>query len=334
VKAALAALLLAAAGPALGVQKASVRRGLTIHVPVTGTVVPDDVFRLKSTIDGRVESVNASSNSWRGADEPLAMLSYKELAAMIDARGSQNAEVMEDRWSGVYRPTPVRCPDACYVLKVYVKPKSWVKPQAVMFEAAHRLKLVGRIRPDDVSLIRSGMEMTFWSAKNPRRKMTGTVAKYALDPEASAGGTVTLYMTRGQYLDPGTDWEGEIVPLKKSDAFMAPTAALIHYGGATYLPIRVSTGITSSELTEITGGIAIDHDVLILDESQLHGAERHKATLDRAAIEQDRREANVNTEAESPAPAAPAAEGNAPAERVPSTLDDKNYGGEDPYGEQ
>ena len=90
---------------------AQVHRGdLVVHIKVSGTVVPEDVFRLKSTIAGRIESINPSSFSWRGADEPLAMLAHKELAAMIDARGGQDQSIMEDRWDRVYRPTPIRCP--------------------------------------------------------------------------------------------------------------------------------------------------------------------------------------------------------------------------------
>jgi hypothetical protein len=337
VRIALAALLLACWTPALGAQKAEARRGLVIHVKVTGTVVPDDVFRLKSTIDGRVESVNASSFSWRGADEPLAVLAYKELAAMIDAKGSQNQNVMEDHWSSVYRPTPVRCPDVCYVLKVFVRPHAWVKPQAVMFEAAHGLKLVGRATREDSLLIRAGMPMTYWAANNPKRRLTGRVDTFTLDGRGETGGTVTLALAPGSSLDPGTQWEGEIVPPIKSNAIMAPTAALIHVDGATYLPIRVSTGMTSTEYTEITAGLSERREVLILDDSQLHGAERHKATVDPAELEarmNERPEPAARDSSETPAPtAAPAAE-EAKPERQPATLDDKNYGGEDPYGEQ
>ena len=322
-KTALAALLLAVSVPALGAQTAAVRRGVVIHVKVTGTVVPEDVFRLKSTIDGRVESLPATSGSWRGADQPLATLAYKELAAMIDARGAQNQALMEDRWSSVYRPTPVRCPSTCYVLKVYAKARAWVKPQEVLFEAARSLKAVGRVSPEDASLIRGGMMMTFWAVKDPKRRLTGKVERFALDVRGEkVGGTVTVDLAPDRSLDPGTEWEGEIIPMQKPNALMVPTAALIQHDGATYLPVRVSTGITSSEFTEITSKIDEKREILILDDSQLRGAERHTATAERAASAADA------------APNAPAADAAAPAERQPSSADDKSYGGEDPYGEQ
>jgi hypothetical protein len=291
----LATLLLAAAVPALaplaalGATPGAVRRGdLIIRVHVTGTVVPDEVFRLKSTIEGRVESVGTSSFTWRGADEPLAMLAYKELAAMIDARGTQHQEVLEDRWSRVYRPTPVRCPDTCYVLKVYAKPHTWVKPQAVLFEAASKLKMVGRVRPEDAPLIRDGMSLAFWPVNNPKRRLTGKITSFILDiqgEKVEPGATFTMEMTPDRYFDPGTEWEGEIVPFQKNDVLMVPTAALISHDGMTYLPVRVSTGVTGGEFTQITAGIEEKREILTLDDEALHGAERHKKTIDRAALE-------------------------------------------------
>jgi hypothetical protein len=334
----LAALLLAAAAPALGAATGSVRRGdLIIHVKVTGTVIADDVYRLKSTIEGRVESVNTSSYTWRGADQPLAMLAHKELAAMIDARGGQHQDVLEDRWSRVYRPTPVRCPDTCYVLKVYPKEHTWVKPQAVLFEAAAKLKMVGRVRPEDAPLIRDGMTLTYWSVKDPKRKWTAHIARFLLDVQgekADPGGSFWMYMTPDRYFDPGTEWEGEIIPLQKTDVLIVPTASLIDHDGVTYLPVRVSTGVTTAEFTQITAGVEEKRDILVLDDARLRGAQRHEQTVDRAALEERRREQDgAAAPAKAAAPDAGPAAPDAP-ERQPSTMDDKDYGGEDPYGDQ
>lgn len=348
-KLALLALSLAAAAPALGAETGLVRRGdLTIVVKVSGTVVPEDVFRLKSTIDGRVESVNTSSYTWKGSDEPLAMLAHKELAAIIDAKGSQNQDIMEDRWQRVYRPTPVRCPDTCFVLRVYARAHAWVKPQAVMFEAAHKLAMIARVRPEDAHLVRDGMALTFWAAKDPGKKLTGRVARFILDIQGQnvdPGGTFTLYMSPDRYFPPGTEWEGEIVPSRKSGVLTVPTSALIRSGDAVYLPMRVSTGTTTSEFTQITAGAEEKREFLILDDAQLRGTERYKQTPDRVALEKRRREieaaaaaAPAPDDGAAPAPAASrtpdAAPDKEPAARQPAPVDDKGYGGEDPYGDQ
>ena len=291
------ALLLAAAVPALGAATGAVRRGdLLIPVKVEGTVVPEDVYRLKSTLEGRVEGVNMSSGAWRGADEPLAMLADKELAAMIDARGARNQDGMDDHWSRVDRPTPVRCPDVCYVLKVYAKARAWVKPQAVLFEVASKLKMVGRMRPEDAPLIRAGMTLTFWAVADPKRKLTAKVERSSIDGGAA---TFTLFMAPGRTLDPDTQWEGEI-PVLKTSVLMVPTAALIVRDGGSYLPIRVSTGASTVDFTQIAAGIEENHEILVL------GASSRAAVPNR--------------------PSAPA------EERQPAT--DEGYGGEDPYGGQ
>ena len=343
----LAAVLLASSLPALGASTGQVRRGeLTIRVKITGTVVPEDVFRLKSAIDGRVETVNTSSFTWRGSDEHLAMLAHRELAAIIDARGTQEQGMVEDRWSKVYRPTPVRCPDTCFVLRVYARARAWVKPQAVLFEAARKLAMVGRVRPEDVPLIHDGMDLTFWATNNPKKKMTGRVTRFILDIQGEnrdPGGTFTLYMSPDRYFDPGTEWEGEIIAGRKNDVLTVPTGALIRSGDAIYLPVRVSTGVTTSESTQITAGAEEKREFLILDDDKLQAVERYKQPVDRAAVDKRRREieaAAAPHAAESPAvqapdpdkAAAPAAE--PPAPRQPATVDDKDYGGEDPYGEQ
>jgi hypothetical protein len=344
-KPSLTTLLLAAAIPSLGAAPWTVRRGdILIRAKAAGTVVPEDVFRLKSTIEGRIESVTASSASWRDADHPLATLASKELAAVIDS-GEQSPDLVEDRWSNEHRPTQVRCPDACYVLKVYAKARAWVKPQALLFEAASKLKLVGRVPPEDAALIREGMTLTFWPVKDPARRLTAKIERVVFDRDEkeAPGATISLNMTPGRTLAPGTQWEGEIIPLRKSAVLAVPTAALIVRDGIPYLPIRVSTGLTTAQLTQITAGVEEGREFMILDDDSLHGATRHAPAVDRAALELRRREQDAPAAPDRPAapehPAAPAAEAadgddKTPAERQPSALDDKNYGGEDPYGEQ
>lgn len=328
---ALAALSLAFAAPSSGAEVSAVRRGdLVVRVKVSGTVVPDDIFRLKSTIEGRIESVNASSYTWRGADQILAFLAHKELAAMIDSKGSQTQELLEDRWQRVYRPTPLRCPDTCFVLKVYARAGAWVKPQAVLFEAAAKLKMVARVRPEDAHWVKDGQMLTFWSLKDPKKTYQGRVNRYILDVQGEKvepGGTFTLDLGPSRYFDPGTEWEGEIVAAERKDVLTVPTAALIRYGDGVYLPIRVSTGVTTATLTQITAGIGERHELLVIDDAQLKDAERHRQAVDHAALERRREELYKN------GTGAPVDEEDAgPKRRQPATVDEKDYG-DDPYGD-
>lgn len=313
--------------------QAKVRRGnLEVRVKVTGTVIADDIFRIKSTIEGRVESVLTSTYVWRGADQHLAFLAHKELAAMLDSKGTQNVDILEDRWQRVYRPTSARCPDTCFILKNFLKPKTWVKPESVMFEAASTLKLVARVRPEDVSWIRDGQDLVFWPLNDPKRRLKGRVTRFVLDIQGenvTPGGTFTLIMSPDRYFNPGTAWEGEIVPMSKKDVLYVPTGALVREGGVTYLPVRVSTGITTQGLTQITAGVEINRDVLVLDDEQLRGAERHKQEVDVEALRRraraERGEEEVSGPALGPAPVRK-------TRRHAEVIDDIDYG-EDPYGE-
>ncbi|MBI2384431.1 MAG: efflux RND transporter periplasmic adaptor subunit [Elusimicrobia bacterium] len=313
-----------------------VKRGnLEIKVKVTGTVIPDDIFRIKATIEGRVESVLTSTYVWRGADQPLAFLAHKELAAMLDSKGSQNVDILEDRWQRVYRPTAARCPDTCFILKNFLKAKTWVKPESVMFEAAGSLKLVARVRPEDAAWIRDGQDLVFWPADDPKRRLRGRVTKFILDiqgEKVTPGATFTLVMSPDRYFNPGTAWEGEIVPLSKKDVLFVPTDALIREGGVTYLPVRVSTGITTQGLTQITAGVEEKRDVLVLDDAQLHGAARHKQEADLEALKRRARAQQGVEEPEAPAlgPAAP--NGKKKSKHATVIEDDTDYG-EDPYAE-
>lgn len=312
-----------------------VKRGdLEIRVKVTGTVIPDDIFRIKATIDGRVESVLTSTYVWRGADQPLAFLAHKELAAMLDSKGTQNVDILEDRWQRVYRPTAARCPDTCFILKNFLKAKSWVKPEQVMFEAAATLKLVGRVRPEDAAWVKDGQELKFWPVNDPKRVLKGRVTRYVLDiqgQKVEPGATFTLLMSPLRYFDPGTEWEGEIVPQAKRDVLYVPTSALIRDDSGVYLPIKVSTGLTTQSLTQITAGVEDKRDFLLLDDAQLKGAARHKQEADVSALRRMARE--QAGEAPEPELGGPEpATGKKKGKHAVVIEDDTDYG-EDPYAE-
>ena len=132
-------------GVARGQASAEVKRGaLDVKVRVSGTVVPMEVFRIKSAVEGRVEEVRASTYTWADSGKDLGFLANKELVALMDARSTTQQGVMEDRWERVYKPTaiaaptPASCRSSCG--------PGYAKAQAVLFEAA-RGPVVGRVRP-------------------------------------------------------------------------------------------------------------------------------------------------------------------------------------------
>ncbi|MBI4345217.1 MAG: hypothetical protein HY553_00070 [Elusimicrobia bacterium] len=278
----LAAFLLAA--PAFAQQEGQVKRGpFEVRVNVQGNVVAQDVYRLKSSIDGRIEAVLASTFSWSGPDSPLALVVDSQLAALIDSRQTTSTEILAKRWQEVYQPNRVRCPDECFVLAVFARPKKKVLPQALLFEAAGAVLLKGRVRPEDRHLIKEGQWVDFWPRSDPKFRQRVKIGMFILDVQgqkADSGGTFTARLDPKHYLDPGTDWAGSVLVGSKKAVLQVPTKALIQHQGSTYLPVRVSTGATTDEVTEIQAGIDEKRPILILDAPQLKGAEHHHRVVE------------------------------------------------------
>jgi hypothetical protein len=265
-------------------QPLEVRRGdIQVKARVSGTVVTEDIVRLKSAIDGRVEDLSASSWTWVTADTPLGYLANKEMAAILDSHNTTEKGVLEERWKKVYQPTPIQCPSDCFILRKYIKEKEWLKPKAILFEAALKLQAVGRVRPEDAGYVKDGQVLEFWALNDPSHKLKARIAHYVLDFQGNKfepGGSFTIDLSAGRYLPPGTEWEGLVIPVTKKNVLMVPTDALIKYEGSVYLPVRVSTGITTRELTEITAGTEQKRPILVLDDARLNQAMRHKAEID------------------------------------------------------
>lgn len=315
-------------GVARGQASAEVKRGaLDVKVRVSGTVVPMEVFRIKSAVEGRVEEVRASTYTWADSGKDLGFLANKELVALMDARSTTQQGVMEDRWERVYKPTAIRCPDTCFLLRSFLRPRLWVKPQAVLFEAARGLRMVGRVRPEDAHWVKDGQLLDFWAVKDPSRKYQARVAHYVLDVQGSKvdpGATFTMDMSPSRWFEPGTAWEGLIVPRSKKNVLTVPTGALISYKGNIYLPVKVSTGITTASLTEVTAGIDENRRILVLDDAHLKEAQRHTQTVDQGAMDDRLHQENT----------APALREAKPApRRLPEIRDPDSNLGEDPYGE-
>ncbi|HVE12904.1 MAG TPA: hypothetical protein VNI01_05885, partial [Elusimicrobiota bacterium] len=265
----IAAAALAAAAPASAQKADEVKRGdFTVLVKAQGTVLTEDVFRLKSTIEGRVEVVQASSFTWSGPRDSLGFLANTELAAMLDARSTTSSELLQERWQRVFKPTPIHCPQECFVLKVFARPKLWVQPEAVLVEAASRLRLSGRVRPGDARWLKDGQILQYWPKSDPKRKQEGRIEGFVLDVQGNKvdpAGTFTVLLDPKHYLDPGTPWEGRIVAVAKKNSLSVPTSSLLLYNGEVYLPVRVSTGITTYDYTEILAGTVEKQRFLMLE---------------------------------------------------------------------
>ncbi|MBI3298967.1 MAG: HlyD family secretion protein [Elusimicrobia bacterium] len=279
--------------PASAVGK--VRRGtMKFLVHVQGTVRPEQVYRLKSTIDGRIESVDKKPNTWADERDPIGTLLTKEMAAMADSNATTPSAVLEERWQRVFQPIDIACPGRCFVVKVYAQPGTQVKAGTLLAEAAGKLRLVGRVKPGDTQWVREGQTVRFWSKKDPTRRQTAKVERFVRDVQGQRiipGGTFTVLLTPEAWLDANTEWEGVIEAEVKKDVLSVPTQAILVLDGEAFLPIRVSTGVSTYDETEIVAGIGEGVRFLTVDPAATD-LQRHippPETLERFELEEGRK---------------------------------------------
>ncbi len=248
------------------------RGPLNVLVQAQGSVRADEVFRINATIAGRVEKVFAKPRTWYKRGESMGYLLTDDFAALMDAKATTPGEIMEERWQKVYQPSHMKCGlTSCFTLKVYARPKRWVLADHALIEAARKLRLVGRIRPGDGSLIKKGQLVNFWPVGKPEMRKQARVERFIFDKQGTkinSGGTFTVLLNRRHYLDPGTEWEGHVVVDVKKDVLRIPTEALIRHGNEVFAVIRISTGITTYDITEIRGGASENQRYLMLDNAR------------------------------------------------------------------
>ncbi|MFH1725236.1 MAG: hypothetical protein ABII00_11535 [Elusimicrobiota bacterium] len=235
-----------------GLLEADVHRSALL-VRTHGTVRADEIFHIKSTIDGRIANVTAKPNAWAARRADMGLVLTKEFAAIMDARGTTPAETIIERWRRVYQPMAVRCQDACFVLKVFAREDKWVKAGALMVEAARKLRLVGHVRPGDTRWIEKGQLLTYWDKKEPGRRIEGGVERAtpeARDEEDEPGGDYTVLLDEDGYLVPGTEWEGMLEFLVGNTTLALPAGDPVRQGGDLLLPVRVLTGLAGFDEAE------------------------------------------------------------------------------------
>jgi hypothetical protein len=249
-----------------------VERGeMKVLIHTRGSVRAEEVFRLKSSIEGRIEDVHAKPKKWFPAGKRLAHVLNKEYAALMDAKSTTPSQIIEERWQRVYQPTPIRCDSWCFILKVYARKKNWVQPEAILIEGARKLRLVGRIRSGDGKWIEKGQLLTYWARSNPRKRQQVRIERFVLDTQGTdieSGGTFTALLNHRHYLNPGTEWEGVIEAEAKDKVLKVPTDSLIRIGDQVFLPVQVSTGITTHDYTEITAGVENNRLFLKVEEAK------------------------------------------------------------------
>jgi len=241
----LACALAAAVCPAWAQEVGTVHRGdLHWHILAHGTVQALQVAEIRSPEDGRIEKTPALENTWVHPETTLGLLDSKEFALMLDTTHTTPEEVLRERWKTTFQPIPFHCQSDCYVLSISVKPKAWVHTGDVLFKTASLLGMEGTF-PAQASWD-PGLERNLyvWTKSNPKRRFQVVIEKLS-------NGKVSAEVPFGADLPPGTEWEGVLDILLRTNVLEVPSSALIYHDRATYIPVRVSVGTSSEHETEI-----------------------------------------------------------------------------------
>lgn len=261
-------------GARVNSQVIAVSHRLEISVPIKGTVTLEDQAKLTSPLTGRVETMVVQERTWIKAGKPLAYLADTKTAALLDYRGMTPKDVLLKQWKSVYYLSPVVCKQDCFVIRRFALEGTHIRPGDPLFQVAYRIALVGQVSPAYLSWIENGQELTYWPVSNPLKKRMALVQNYVVQKSTVAGGVFTSYIQMDHYPD-ALQWEGKIVPTpQESNALVVPTTALVYYQGKVFLPLEVSIGLATPDLTEITaaGPLQGDNPILVLNDAQLKKA--------------------------------------------------------------
>lgn len=326
----LAAALLAS-GAARGAEVDAVRRiDIMRRVRVTGDVVTDGIFRVRAPSDGRVESISAHVGAWNDGRAPLAKIASKEFAAMIDSRGAQTEEGVEERWKGTFDFSPAQCDGPCFVMTIFTTPKVWVKAGDELFEAAKRLKLAGRVGSQDAAQLRSGLAITVWRMDDPARKYKGKLANVAIIRD-STDSDFSVDCDAAKTWPPGTRWQGELIVAARRGVLVAPASAIMRAGSDAFLPMKVKLGEPTGDDVEILDGASEGRPILVLNpthRSAMIVEETAPGAPSPEIAPPSRPVAHHEVKNDAAAPPAAAVESNS-AQKT-SAVD--GYDGQDPYG--
>ncbi len=220
---------------------------LAVRIKASGTVAAANVFRLRSAGDGRIETVDVSSGQWAPGSSTLATMADTDMSALMDSRSTTPKSILKDRWRSVYQAAPIECRKDCFILKVYVSPQETVKAHAVLFEAARRLVMSGRIVGDASRFARDGQTLAFWPQGHPESRRTIELSGYKAPPEeetssAALEGVFSRVMPETNWLAPDTSWEGTIVADSFQDPLAGPGGSLVCMGEEAFFAVSIPTG--------------------------------------------------------------------------------------------
>jgi macrolide-specific efflux system membrane fusion protein len=248
---------------------------LRLAVATTGAVAPKNRLEIMPSVAGRVESILVREGDYVRVGQVLVLMSSTERAALIDAARLQGAQALK-YWQEAYKPIQIVAPIQGTVIVRNAEPGQTVNTASAIIVISDRLIVKAQVDETDIGRVVTGQSAEMSLDSHPEILVGGRVSHIYY--ESTTVNNVTIYYVEitPERIPPefrsGMSATVDIIQSEKKDILIIPLEALIIEGGESYVMVKtgvapekrhVTTGISTEENIEITGGITKDTILLV-----------------------------------------------------------------------
>jgi macrolide-specific efflux system membrane fusion protein len=255
---------------------------VVLTVVTTGVVEPQNRLEIKSSMNGRIETILAREGDHVKEGDILAWMSSTERAALIDAARSQG-EATLSYWEEVYKKTPIISPIDGEVIVRSVEPGQTVTTSDAVLVLSDRLVVSAQFDETDVGRVKIGQEACMALDAYPDLKIGGTVDHIAYESEIV--NNVTIYNVDilpkkvPEIFRSGMSVTVEVIEKKRTGVMTIPSEA-IHYDGERQFVLLktkigktvendITVGLNDERTAEVISGLSAEDTVVVHDTAYL-----------------------------------------------------------------
>jgi len=249
-----------------------------VKVISTGVVQAQNRVTLKPPVAGRVEQMLVKEGELVRKNKTLAYISSTERTSLIDsARGRGKEEL--DRWSDLYRPTPIIAPMNGVVILRSVEPGQTVTETDTVLVIADRLIVRSDVDETDIGRVKLDQPAKITLDAYSDRPILGKVVQIAFDSKTVSNVTVYEVKIEPQavpdFMKSGMTASVTFEIDKREEAILVPAEAIIVDGPEKFVltptpdrkgppnRVPVKTGLEDGKWIEILSGVAENDIVLV-----------------------------------------------------------------------
>lgn len=251
------------------------RDDISTTILATGTVQPENRLEIKPPIAGRTEQVLVEEGNRVRKGQILAWISSTERAALLDAARSEGPAEVE-RWSKLYRPTPVVAPIPGMIIARNVESGQTFASTDAILVMSDRLTVKAQVDETDIAQIKLKQSAEIVLDAYPDKHIPAKVDQIAFD--AKTVNNVTTYSVdvlpdqTPDFMRSGMTANVTFLVDSHLQALLVPSDTLKQEAGATTVLVpdpsgqpvtrTVQVGLSDGKRTEITSGLKEGDTVL------------------------------------------------------------------------